>query len=304
MRRLPPLNALKAFEASARHRKFTQAALELNVTQSAVSRHVKGLEEYLGVQLFHRHARRLELTDQAIALLPVLTDSFDRIAQITSEVRAHATDLSIKLQPTFAMRWLIPRLGDFRAQRPDVRIQFSTSWRPVDFATERFDAGIVCGAAIDVYDDSISCELIVPEPLTPVCSPQLLEDAPPLRSPADLFRFTLLHSRAAEQFWRHWFAELGIPYQFERATRHQFFDLHDTAIRAAVQGLGVALANPQFIKDELALGQLAMPFKDILLDISGYYLVCANTMITQPRVMAFRDWLQTTSGMPAGADSD
>ena len=291
MRNLPPLNALKAFEACARHSNFTQAADELQVTQGAISRHVKTLEDYLGVSLFFRHARRAELTESGEALVPLLTEFLDRISLATTRIQAQATDLFVKLQPTFAVRWLIPRLNDFHERRPDINLRFTTSWRPVNFAKENFEVGIVCGSMIEGYDHTISCELILPEPLTPVCCPSLLREGPPLQSPSDLFRYTLLHSTDQTDLWQRWFAELDIPYKREFAVHHRHYDLLDTAIHAAVRGIGVALTNPQFIRDEIALGRLIMPFEDTVLDVNGYYFVCPKSMLTQSRVLAFRRWL-------------
>ena len=291
MRRLPPLNGLKAFEACARLNSFTGAADELCVTQAAISRHVRGLEDYLGVQLFHRSPRRLELTDQGMMLLPVLTESLDRIARTTEQIQERATDLFLKLQPTFALRWLIPRLGEFQAMRPDIRVRLSTSWRPVNFAKESFDAGVVCSAVIHGYDDTINRELVLPEPLTPICSPEILKSGPPLRDPRDLFEYTLLHSSNVEDFWRLWFSRLDVSYDLEMAKNHQYYDLLDTAIHGAINGHGVALTNPEFVKDEIRLGRLVMPFEDILLDISAYYFVYPKALSTQSRIAVFRKWL-------------
>lgn len=291
MRKLPPLNALKAFEACARLCSFSQAANELLVTQSAISRQVKHLEDHLGIQLFYRHPRRLELTEQGTALLPVLTDMFDRLALVTMAVQERAHELRLKLPPTFSVRWLIPRLSGFQRNRPEIQVQLSPAWQPVNFAKENFDAGIVCSTRLDAYDETVHTDLIVSEALTPICSPQLLKDSPPLGRPEDLLNLTLLHWRMDCDFWGLWFRELDIEPGFNGSVHHQYHELMDSAIHAAIRGIGVTLANPEFVRDEILIGRLVMPFEDHALNISGYHFVCPKALFDQPRVAHFRNWL-------------
>ena len=295
MRKLPPLNALKAFEACARCRSFTLAAEELLVTQSAVSKQIKGLEDYLGVRLFLRQPRQLELTQHGKALLPTLTQIFDRLASITSELQLKAHDLRIKLPPTFAIRWLIPRLRQFQEQNPDLEVLLSTGWNPVNFMKEDFDGAIVCSNDIDHYDHTIEADLIVEERLTPVCSPKLLQDGPPLREPRDLMRYTLLHGSELFDFWQAWFESIGV--EVDPGGKSQKFDLMDTALHAANRGFGIALAPRQFIMEEVALGHLLMPFPEITPALTGYFFVSPKNSATQQRVEKFRRWLIETAGV-------
>lgn len=296
MRRLPPLNSLKAFEACARHLSFTRAGQELRVTQGAISRHVKQLEEYFGLQLFRRNSGDLELTDQGRKLYPVLFDSLDRIADISSRLQQTAPQLNVMLHPSFALRWLYPRLGKFTAQHPAIKVRTTASHMSEDFAEEDFDAAIICGAFIDKNDKHVACELVVPESLTPACSPRLIRESAPLRHPKDLFRLTLLHPTMEEDFWRRWFEAQDILYEPDLSVEPLRFEIMDTAVQAAIQGIGVTLVNPQFVKEEVALGRLVYPFEKIALAISGYYFVCPKAKVDQPEIMAFRNWLHSESG--------
>ena len=294
MRRLPSLNSLKAFEASARHCSFTEAADELSVTQTAISRHIKGLEDYLGVQLFHRHPRRVELTEHGTMLLPALTDIFDRLARITAEVQQGAHELALKVPPTFASRWLIKNIGDFYEEWPEIDVRFSPTWQPVNFAKETYDAGIVCSAKMSGYDSSVDRELIFSEIFTPVCSSELLKSGPSVNGPEDLLNFTLLHSTTDIDYWSLWFEGNGIEYTANDAAHNRSFELLDSAVQAAVEGMGLALADPRLISDEISLGRLVTPFEDLKLELGGYYFVCPKTLSTQTRITVFRNWLART----------
>lgn len=289
MRQLPSLNALKAFEACARHCSFTLAAEELLVTQSAISRQVRALESYLGVQLFLRQPRRIELTEQGRTLLPVLTHIFDRLASLTVEVQRAARKVRIKLPPTFAIRWLIPRLHQFERQNPGVEVLLNTGWNPVDFMMEDFDAGIVCESDLHRFDHQTKSALIAEERVTPVCAPELLEHSPAIHSPADLSHFTMLHGSELFDVWGAWFKAIG--HEPPANERSQMFDLMDTAVHAAARGIGVALATPQFIAEDISLGRLVVLLPEAAPVLSGYYLVWPQRSATHQGVAKIRDWL-------------
>ena len=292
MRKLPSLNALKAFEACARHCSFTVAGEELLVTQSAVSRQVKALEDYLGVQLFLRQPRKLALTRHGKALLPALTKLFDRLATVVSGIQQSDHELRIRLPPTFAIRWLIPRMRQFQEQNSDLEVLLSTGWNPVNFAKEDFDLGIVCGSNLGGYDETMDVQLIAQERLTPVCSPNMIRDDAPINEPRDLLRYTLLHGSEEHDFWRDWFEASGV--EVKGNFRSQTFDLMDTSLHAAARGYGVALAPYQFVMEDLALKRLTMPFPNLSYAISAYYVVRPKGYTSQ-QVEEFFYWLLETT---------
>ena len=285
-RQLPPLNALRAFEAAARHLSFTQAAQELHVTQSAISRHIKGLEDYLEIQLFHRGPQRLQLTEPARALLPTLTECFDRMAQTVGRVKASQRELRIKLLPTLAIRWVIPRLRHFQMAHPDIQVRLTTAWHNVDFSREDFDAGIVYGAA---ERPGLRQDLILYERMIPVCAPGLLQGPIPLQHPSDLKQHTLLHPTPTHRDWREWLKCAGV--NDVDPDQGMEFDLDEMALQAAIGGHGVTLANPLFVADDIKAGRLVVPFTVQPMQTGAYYLVCPEALTERPKVMAFRQWL-------------
>ena len=299
MRRLPSLNALKAFEATARHCSFTLAAEELLVTQSAVSRQVRSLEDYLDAKLFLRNSKSMELTQQGKQLLPFLTDMFDRLAVLTADVQGSSARLRIKLPPTFAIRWLIPRLEQFELLHQDITVLVSTGWNPVNFDAEDFDAGIVCASDLGRYDSSVRQELIVQEQVTPVCSPALLKKGPPLKEPSDLFNYKLLHGTELFDVWKAWFSTLGITVPSDAKT--QMFDLMDTAQQAALRGYGIAVATPQFLTEEISHHLITLPFPELSPALSGYFLVVPSRSNNNKAVEIFEQWLDKATTEEWGA---
>jgi LysR family glycine cleavage system transcriptional activator len=285
--RLPPLNALRAFEAAARHLSFTRAAAELHVTQGAVSRHVKLLEADLGVALFLRRHRGLELTERGRDLLPAVSDAFERIARAAARLASEDRDLRLIAPPSFAIRWLIPRLPRFRARQPAIRVRLTTDLSHDEFYRGGYDAGIDCDHPPrwpDLHLTPISAER-----LTPVCAPALIDGDPQLGSPGDLAAHTLLHPTPDHRDWRKWLAAFGVggvdPEQ------GQTFNTEDMAVRAAAGGHGVAIGDLTLIAEELAAGQLVAPFDLVLSDDSGYYFICSPARAAEPKIAAFRDWL-------------
>jgi LysR family glycine cleavage system transcriptional activator len=293
-RRLPPLNALRAFEAAARHLSFTKAAEELFVTQAAVSHQIKALEEMLGVRLFRRYNRRLELTRAGRSYLPPLSDALDMMAVATSRLRPaeESGQLKISTLQSFATKWLIPRLARFREAHPDIDPMISTSHRLVDIEAEEFDLAIRDG--LGVYP-RLHVVPLMDDRAFPVCSPRLLRDHPALREPADLNRHVLLHdllvSREEEgPNWRNWLKHAGVTgIDAEKGPAY-----NDTAmaLQAAVAGQGVALARQSLVIDDLKTGLLICPFGPEMPTRFSWYFVCAPLSTEQPKVQAFLRWLQ------------
>ncbi len=286
--RLPPLNALRTFEAAARHLSFTKAAEELFVTQAAVSHQIKTLEEHLAVPLFRRLNRHLALTDHGQALLPSVRQAFDALAAGVERVREQCCGgpLSISATPSFAANWLAARLTRFQALHPDVELSLSTTPRLVDFLRENVDCGIRYG--LGDWPRLHAVRLLNQE-LVPVCSPALLEGPKPLREPADLARHTLLHVLDDPDNWRLWLQAAGVKgIDPQRGLKLDSFPL---AMQAALNGAGVLIGGAQMVAAELAAGRLVEPFGIELPLASGYYFVTPEIRADQPKIALFRDWL-------------
>jgi len=287
VRRLPPLNALRAFEAGARHLSFTRAAEELFVTQAAVSHQVKALEEYLGVALFRRLTRRLVLTEPGRVLLPVVGDAFDRIAGTAERLRSDDEErgLTVSLTPSFGARWLGRRLGRFWAQHPDIDLKLHHSNRLTDFRREEVDVVVRWGCG---NWPGLEAEFLMRAGFTPVCSPALLEGPHPLRQPADLLHHTLLHEDDYED-WTQWL--LAARAEGVDARRGPVIDDPSTLDRATLEGQGVALGRTALIREHLAAGRLVRPFSLDLETDHAYYLVYPQQALIRPKVKAFRDFI-------------
>ncbi len=284
-RALPPLHALRAFEAAARHESFSKAADELCVTQGAVSRQIMALEEWLGVPLFRRLTRRVELTDDGRALLPVLSESFDRIAGAAARLAARGRDLRIKVAFSFGIRWLMPRLVRFQARHPDVQVRVTVAWSTgLEFDPQEFDA---CIAYCREVPPAFSAVEVPPERLTVVCPPPLAER---LRVPMDLGSISLLHGCAEGQDWRVWLESAGLPF-FEALRHGAVFDAMDPAMQAAAAGMGATVADRMLCAEDVAAGRLVLPFPEIEASSGSYWFVCPEAMQDRPAVAAFRAWL-------------
>ncbi len=286
-RRLPPLNALRAFEAAARHLSFTKAAQELNVTQAAISHQVKALEERLGVVLFRRLNRALLLTDAGQSFLPPLREAFDQIANATERLHAHDArrTLTITTLPSIAAKWLVPRLGRFREAHPDIDVRIDASLHLTDFARENVDAALRYGRG--KWHGTRSDRLMT-EDFFPVCNPALLEGEHPLREPSDILHHTLLHDDSRTD-WTMWFLAAGI--EGGEPTRGPAFTDSSLVLQAAVDGQGVALGRSALAAADLAAGRLVRPF-DLSLEAKyAYYLVCPQATAESPKIASFRAWL-------------
>ena len=285
-RDLPSLNALRAFEAAARHLSFTRAADELNVTQAAVSHQVKALEERLGVRLFRRLNRRLMLTDAGQMLQPPLGEALDRMADAVARLKHEDKGvLTITTMESFAASWLVPRLARFRRRNPDIDVRLMLSDEPVDLPREGIDAGIRYGRGS--WPRAV-VERLMTEELFPVCAPALLRGGRTLERPRDLAHFTLLHDDM-RQDWVMWLMAAGVD--GIDATRGPAFQHSNLVVQAAMAGQGVALGRSVRVADALADGRLVKPFDIALPSDYAYYLALAEGGEGRPKVRAFRDWL-------------
>ncbi len=288
-RRLPPLNAVRAFEAAARHESFAAAASELSVTASAVSQQVKALEEILERPLFRRHARGLVLTEAGRRYLPALSDALDRIADATRRVREPVDErvLTVTALGSFGAQWLVPRLPDFAERAPEIDVRLSTTDRLVDLLNEGADCAIRYGPG--VYE-GLESERLMDEIITPVCSPALAER---LRTLDDLGSVMLLHDQStgpsAPISWPGWLRLQGrsdIP-----ADRGPGFTDSSFLVQAAIAGRGVMLGRSVLVGDALAAGTLVAPFDIEVPAGYAYWFVTAPGARDRPKVARFRDWL-------------
>ncbi len=286
-RRLPPLNAMRAFEAAARHLSFTKAADELNVTQAAISHQVKALEERLGVVLFRRLNRALLLTDAGQGFLPPLREAFDQMAAATERLRVDDSRgvLTLTTLPSIAARWLVPRLGRFREAHPDIDLRIDASQHLTDFVRENVDIALRYGGG---EWDGMRADRLMTEDFFPVCSPRLLDLDPPLREPADILHHTLLHDNSPTD-WTMWFLAAGI--EGGDPTRGPAFTDSSLVLQAAAEGQGVALGRGVLAAADLEAGRLVRPF-DLSLEAKyAYYLVCPQATAESPKIASFRAWL-------------
>lgn len=292
-RSLPPFPAVRAFEASARHCSFKQAAEELCLTQSAISHQVKTLEDYLGVQLFFRETRGVVLTSEGVDYLHELTGVLDRMAAATAQVRGSDAGgpLSIRATPGFASRWLVPRLAAFHEACPMIELLISGSVRPVDFAKEDVDIEIRWGCK---PSPGLRVDPLLAASRFPVASPALLKNGPALRRPDDLKHYTLLHDKTGND-WVRWLELAGAG--FEAAIKGPRFEHCDLLLSAAVEGLGVALAFDVLVEADLANNRLVRPFDLTLPPAIIYSVATPEAWSSRPRIVAFRNWLLTEAGL-------
>lgn len=295
---LPPLAALRAFEATARRMSVQDAAEELRVTPSAVSHRLRGLEGALGVKLFHRLNRRLVLTDAGSVYLSRVAPAFDALRAATAEVAERRTSDSLTLTapPSFAEIWLLPRLGRFLAAHSDIELRIEASSRAVDFAREPVDASIRYGRGD--WPGLLSRRL-VEERLVVVGAPALLVGPVPLRRPADLAGHTLIHSDQRLTSWTAWLRDHG--HGEIRGARNLRFSQSALSLRAAADGLGVALESRVMAADYLAAGTLVEPFSDLAPadDGAAYHLVMPADRAALPKVRALEAWLVDAARAPA-----
>lgn len=284
---IPPLNAVRTFECAARHLSFSQAAGELHVTASAVSHQIKGLEEYLGVRLFRRHARQVELTPEGEAYLPVIRLSLEQISEATRRIMSRQDQvIRINVAPAIAGGWLIPRLYDFYASHAGVEVEITTSMRLVDFSHSDVDLAVRYGKG---QWQGLKSHLLIREELVLVCSPKLLGEGQGPKSADDMRRLPLLHVRPKATDWQEWFAAAGIEaVDLQGGIGFQSSPLMLDAVEA---GLGYGIISRHLIQQELASGRLVMPLEISATGSNGYFLVYPENRIDDPKVALFRDWM-------------
>jgi LysR family glycine cleavage system transcriptional activator len=288
------LSALRAFEATARLRSFGKAATELNVTPAAISHQIHALEEDLGVRLFHRLNRSIELTASARVLLPGLSDAFAGIHASVRRLRAHndTGTLTVTASPSIAAKWLVLRLHRFQERHPEIDVRISTTDNVVDLTRGDFDLAIRYGTG---RYPGLTVELLMRNEVFPACSPHLLEAGPPLHTPEDLRHHALIHDQAVDRdplapTWAMWLKAAGVTGVPEAAGLT--FSVGYMALDAAIAGHGVVLAYSTIAAADLAAGRLIRLFSLALPDLFAYYVVTAPGALERPKVSAFRDWLR------------
>jgi LysR family transcriptional regulator, glycine cleavage system transcriptional activator len=293
--RLPSLNGLRAFEAAARHLSFTQAASELNVTQTAISHQIRRLEEELGIRLFIRKNRALALTPQARDYLPGVRAAFNDLRLATDRLLRKDDDnvLTISTLASLAAKWLLPRLSTFQETHPGIDVRITTSTGLVDFRNGDVDAAIRYGRG---HWPGIRADWLMADELFPVCSPALLKGDRPLKCPQDLAHHTLLHTTSGyEDDWRLWLTAAGLPADISSKPTTATFDLIFMTLQAAIDGTGVAMGRTSYVQDDIAKGRLVVPFKIALPADAGFYLVSPETAAEPPKLAAFRKWLMASA---------
>ncbi|HEX8164948.1 MAG TPA: transcriptional regulator GcvA [Beijerinckiaceae bacterium] len=291
-RPLPPLNALKAFEAIARHLSFAKAADELHVTPAALSHQIRGLEEQLGLALFHRRTRAIALTDAGRLLYPGLHAGFESVRDAVGRLD-HARDdrvLVVSATPGLTAKWLVPRLWRFITAYPDIDARISASLGYADFAADNVDVAIRLSPGVG---PELHGERLFEDSVLPVCSPRLVEAG--LKRLDDLERFTLIHydiplSAPSPPLWADWLRVAGL--EGIDPARGLRFNVADHALDAAVAGAGVSLSYKLIASDDVRAGRLVIPFgPELPITERAYHFVCLKGHETRPKVRAFRDWL-------------
>mgnify|MGYP001792974024 CR=1 FL=1 len=287
--RLPPLTALRAFEAAARHMSFAKAAAELNVTPAALSFQIKSLEEHLGQPLFIRLNRAVDLTEAGRTLLPGTSDGFNALTTAWRGVKrlSDATSLTVTAGPAFTAKWLAPRLYDFAQAHPEVELRFSASLRIMDFNRDDIDVAIRFGYGPDtgLYSESLSQEW-----MTPVMTPALARE---VSQPSDLLRMPLLHDDSVAFLtppcdWNAWFRAAGVPADVTSGPR---FSQADHAIDAALSGGGVVLARASLAYQDIKSGRLVAPLSTGISSEARFRFICPKGAETRPQVAAFKTWI-------------
>lgn len=304
MRSIAHLNALRAFEASARHQSFSLAAQELNVTPAAVGQLVRTLEDWLGSPLFVRSTSgraRLVTTEVAEQALPDIRAGLERLAVGLERLRSGSAGgvLTVTVSPAFAAKWLLPRIERFQAAWPETDLRLDTSLKPVDFVAQRIDVGVRYGRGLW---PGLAAEKLMDEEVYPVCAPALLATAT-LQAPGDLRGQVLIHDQSVDTStgfasWQAWLRHAGV--QGVPTDRGLRINNSAAVLQAAIDGQGVALARSVMAHDDLAAGRLVRLFPQVRLESAlAYYVVYRPECIAQPKVAAFRDWLLREADGPA-----
>lgn len=288
-RKLPALSALRAFEVLARTGTLAKAADVLCVTPSAVGHQVRSLEAWLGTTLFAKSGRQRALSEEGARLAGDIGKAFDQLEFACRAVAQPATQaLHINVTPTFAIRWLVPRLGGFHARHPDVAVHIETSAKPIDFSREHMHAALRFGRP---PWPGVMSELVFMEDVFPVCHPKLLTGRQRLREPADLRHHTLLHTLYRRDDWANWLNAAGVKGSVVDPTQGLTFDLTTMAIDAAENGVGVAISREAQVSAAIANGRLAAPFRRDLMRGEGCYFLARPSDWDTPHIASFRHWL-------------
>jgi LysR family glycine cleavage system transcriptional activator len=297
MYKMPPLNALRAFEAAARHLSLTKAAQELNVSPGAVSHQIRALEALLEIQLFERRVRAIALTPAAQMLYPGLQNGFLQIQEAVASLRHVANErvLVVSTPPGLTSKWLAGRLYRFASGHPEIEVRISSSLANANFTTDGVDVAVRNLAARPANDPGLLIERLVELSLVPVCSPQLYQQHGLTRSAETLARMPLIHddslsSRARMPTWSDWFTAAGVPSVDISGGLH--FNSADHALDAASEGAGVLLAHDVLAYDDLRTGRLIIPVALPIWSGRGYFVVCPKHRSMAPQVRAFRDWIK------------
>ena len=289
-RHLPPLKALRVFEVAARNESFAIAAEELFITASAVSHQIKSLEEYLGVKLFERTKRQVQLTATGERYLQSIKESLNGIELATQWITAqpNAGVVSVNVAPNFLIRWLLPRLRSFQSLYPDIELQLSASNELVDLYENKVDMSIIFGHG-DWHD--IEIELLSRVFLVPVCTQQVIDDAQPLNTPGDLRHYSLIHVVKRLYEWPEWLQQRGVDYSgFSRGIQLSSSQL---ATAAALQGVGIALADRQLSAPEIESGKLIRPFDSALDTRRAFYLAHSKSRVMTEGMRSFASWVMS-----------
>ncbi|NMP16421.1 transcriptional regulator GcvA [Thalassotalea sp. Y01] len=285
--RLPPLNALKSFEASARHLSFTKAANELFVTQAAVSHQIKALESFLGIKLFKRKNRALLLTEEGQSYFLDIKDIFIALQDATQKLLAQGEKgaITVSIQPSLAILWLVPKLSEFHKLYPDIDVRIKADDDEDDTLVDSVDIAFYYGRG---PWPNVHAQKIFTEYLIPVCSPMLLTSEQPIINVDDLQHHTLLHDSSRKD-WKRWYKSCGLS--SKKVEQGPIFSHSALVLQAAIHGQGVALVNNTLAKPELDAGRLVMPFEQVLVNKDAYYVVCRDEHLDTPRIAQFIEWV-------------
>ncbi len=286
-KRLPPLNALRVFDAAARHLSFTKAAEELFVTQAAVSHQIKSLEDFLGLKLFRRRNRSLLLTEEGQSYYLDIKEIFSSINDATRKLQARSAKgaLTVSLPPSFAIQWLVPRLSSFNSAYPGIDVRIQAIDREEEKLADDVDVAIFYGRG---NWPGVRTERLYAEYLLPVCSPSLLMGDHALKVPGDLAYHTLLHDTSRRD-WLAYTRQLGL--QHINVQQGPIFSHSAMVVQAAVHGQGIALVNNVMAQTEIEAGRLVCPFNDVLVSKNAFYLVCHDSQAELGKIAAFRQWI-------------
>ncbi len=285
---MPPLNSLKCFESAARNGSFNKAAKELSVTPSAISHQIKGLESFLGLELFRRTKRKVILTEAGETYLKPIKSIFEQLDNATSELKSKQKTGSLRLAvaPAFLTRWLMPRMERFQERYPDIQIEISSSGGLVDFSANDIDMAVYFGNG---EWEGVEAHYLRPARLAPVCNPRLIKADQPINTPEDMRFYPLLHVTKRKDEWHDWLQQHDLdPTRFRRGL---MFSSGSLTAGAAAQGLGIALSDSELVMPEIEAGTLKILFDQHLITNKSFYLVYEKRRSVTSAMMAFKEWI-------------